>query len=63
MTDAEAREIEGVLSLHVPGGSVTVTAEPGGARIVIEAGGTSRRFSVGDGASPLLSLLVTGRAA
>lgn len=62
MNEREALELEGALSQRYPGGEVTVIAQDDGARVVIEIGGESRRFSVGDVPSVLLGYLLTGYA-
>jgi hypothetical protein len=63
MNRRQARELAGALAARFPDGEITVTAQDGGAQVVIELpGDENHRFSVGDGPSVLLSHLLTGRA-
>ena len=62
MTEAEAAELQAVLTEFIPRGTVEVAADPagGGARIVIESDGRSHRYSIQSADSPLLRHLLTG---
>jgi hypothetical protein len=62
VNEHQARELRGVLSRRFPTGEVEVIPEKGGAKIVVQAKGESHDFSVGDGPSALLNLLLAGFA-
>jgi hypothetical protein len=55
-----AADIEAVLSHLDPGVKVQATAEQDGTRIVVEIGGQTHWFSVGEGHSALVNYLLTG---
>jgi hypothetical protein len=59
--ERRARDIRAALNAAYPAAEeITVTPETDGARIVIEVGGQSQKYSIGDGRSALLSKLLTG---
>ena len=55
-------DIEAALSHIAPDASVQAIPEPDGARIVVETGGQTYRFSVGPGRSAPVNFLLTGHA-
>lgn len=72
MNARQARELEGVLGVVCPGATdIHVSPESDGAQVVItgivaagntEPGSTALRMSVRDGGSPVLRMLLSGRA-
>jgi len=58
-----AADIEAVLSHLDPEVKVHATAEKDGTRIVVEVGGQTHWFSIGQGQSVLVNYLLTGSAA
>lgn len=57
-----AAEIEAVLSYADPDVKVWARPEADGSRIVVEMGGQTSWFSVGNGPSALVNVLLTGHA-
>lgn len=57
----QAEELEGVIGIVFPGSGVVVVPEEDGAKIAMTIDAIEHKFSIGDGDSTLLRMLLAGR--